>query len=210
MSFSADTCFFSDLGWAVLEVNYRGSTGYGEAYRRALDGQWGVVDVADCVEGARAMVERFGADAHRLVVKGGSAGGFTVLNALARHPGFFRAGISCYGVGDLVQLERTTHKFEARYLHGLVGPYPKLEDLFIERSPVHRASCFRDPLAIFQGTDDKVVPPDQAERIVQALRERRIPHHYRVFPGEGHGWRQSETIRTYYAEVESFLATHAS
>jgi len=210
MSFSADTCFFADQGWAVLEVNYRGSTGYGESYRRALDGQWGILDVRDCVEGAKAVVSRGGIDARRLVVKGGSAGGFTVLNALARHPGFFRAGISNYGVGDLVQLEKTTHKFEAKYLHGLVGPYPEREDLFVERSPVHQARNFRDPLAIFQGSDDKVVPPDQAQRIAQALVENGVPHHYRVFQGEGHGWRKTESVLSYYADVEAFLAEHAS
>jgi len=210
MTFSPDTCFFTDLGWAVLEVNYRGSTGYGETYRRALDGQWGLVDVQDCVEGANALVSRGGLDPRRMVIKGGSAGGFTVLNALARHPGFFRAGISNYGVGDLVQLEKTTHKFEAKYLHSLVGPYPDREDLFVERSPVHRSRSFRDPLAIFQGSDDKVVPPDQAERIVRALEENGVPHLYRVFQGEGHGWRKTETILSYYAEVEGFLAEHAS
>jgi len=210
MTFSPDTCFFADLGWAVLEVNYRGSTGYGETYRRALDGQWGILDVQDCVEGAKAMVSRGGVDPRRMAIKGGSAGGFTVLNALARHPGLFRVGISNYGVGDLVQLEKTTHKFEARYLHGLVGPYPEREDLFVERSPVHMARSFRDPLAIFQGSDDKVVPPDQAERIVSALAESGTPHLYRVFQGEGHGWRKTETILSYYAEVERFLAEHAS
>ncbi len=210
MTFSPDTCFFSDLGWAVLEVNYRGSTGYGESYRRALDGQWGILDMQDCVEGAHAMVSRGGINPRRLAIKGGSAGGFTVLNALAHHPGLFRAGISNYGVGDLVQLEKTTHKFEARYLHSLVGPYPAREDLFVERSPVHKAHRFRDPLAIFQGTEDKVVPPDQADRIVSALQETGVPHHYRVFQGEGHGWRKTETIRAYYGEVESFLADYAS
>lgn len=210
MSFSPDTCFFSDLGWAVLEVNYRGSTGYGESYRRALDGRWGVLDTRDCVEGAKAMVAKGGIDPRRLAIKGGSAGGFTVLNCLAHHPGFFRAGISNYGVSDLVQLEKTTHKFEAKYLHSLVGPYPDREDLFVERSPVRMALCFRDPLAIFQGTEDKVVPQDQAERIVSALQDNGVPHLYRVFPGEGHGWRKTETIRAYYSEVESFLARHAA
>lgn len=210
MSFSPDTCFFTDLGWAVLEINYRGSTGYGESYRRALDGRWGILDMQDCLEGAGALVSRGGIDPRRIVIKGGSAGGFTVLNALAHHPGFFRAGISNYGVGDLVQLEKTTHKFEASYLHSLVGPYPEREDLFVERSPVHMARCFRDPLAIFQGTEDKVVPPDQAERIVSALRETGVPHLYRIFPGEGHGWRKAETIRTYYSEVEGFLARYAA
>jgi len=209
-SFAADTCFFGDLGWAVLEVNYRGSTGYGESYRRALDGCWGVIDTLDCASGARAMVERGVADPRRLVVKGGSAGGFTVLNALAEHPNLFRAGISNYGVVDLVQLELTTHKFEAKYLHGLVAPYPERADLFRERSPLTKADRIRDALAIFQGADDKVVPPDQARMLSEALERSSVPHTCRVFDGEGHGWRRPETIAAYYADVESFLAQRAS
>jgi len=210
MNFSADTCFFTDRGWAVLEVNYRGSTGYGEAYRLALNGQWGVLDTLDCVEGAKAMVAQGIADPQRLAIKGGSAGGFTVLNALVHHPGLFRAGISNYGVTDLAQLEATTHKFEARYLDRLVGPLPQEQKLYHDRSPVHHAHQIRDALAVFQGSDDKVVPLEQAESIVAALKKAGTPHHYRVFDGEGHGWRRAETIETYYKEVESFLEAHAS
>jgi dipeptidyl aminopeptidase/acylaminoacyl peptidase len=210
MSFSADTCFFTDRGWAVLEVNYRGSTGYGEAYRLALSGRWGQLDTQDCVEGAKAMVAQGVADPRRLAIKGGSAGGFTVLNALVHHPGLFRAGISNYGVTDLAQLEATTHKFEARYLDRLVGPLPQQAALYRARSPVHHAHQIRDALAIFQGSDDKVVPLAQAESIVDALKKAGTPHHYRIFEGEGHGWRRAETIETYYQEVESFLETHVS
>jgi dipeptidyl aminopeptidase/acylaminoacyl peptidase len=209
-SFSPDTCFFTDLGWAVLEVNYRGSTGYGERYRQALAGRWGELDTFDCCQGARAMVSQGIADPSRMAIKGGSSGGFTVLNALADHPGLFRAGISNYGVTDLVQLELTTHKFESRYLHSLVAPYPKEIDLYRSRSPVHRGASIRDPLAVFQGADDKVVPPDQAERIVEALKQAGIPHHYRVFDGEGHGWRRSETIQAYYQDLDAFLTKHVS
>jgi dipeptidyl aminopeptidase/acylaminoacyl peptidase len=209
-SFSADTCFFTDRGWAVLEVNYRGSTGYGEAYRLALNGRWGQLDTQDCVEGAKAMVSQGVADARRLAIKGGSAGGFTVLNALVHHPGLFRAGISNYGVTDLAQLEATTHKFEARYLDRLVGPLPQQVALYRARSPLHHAHQIRDALAIFQGSDDKVVPLEQAESIVDALKKAGTPHHYRIFEGEGHGWRRAETIETYYQEVESFLEAHAS
>jgi len=210
MNFSADTCFFTDRGWAVLEVNYRGSTGYGEAYRLSLNGQWGETDTLDCVEGAKAMVAQGTADSSRLVIKGGSAGGFTVLNALAHHPGVFRAGISNYGVTDLAQLEATTHKFESRYLDRLVGPLPAAKQRYHDRSPVHFAHQIRDALAVFQGSDDKVVPLEQAESIVAALKKAGTPHHYRVFEGEGHGWRRAETIETYYKEVESFLEAHAS
>ena len=209
-SFSPDTCFFTDLGWAVLEVNYRGSTGYGERYRQALAGRWGELDTFDCCQGARAMVSQGIADPSRMAIKGGSSGGFTVLNALADHPGLFRAGISNYGVTDLVQLELTTHKFESRYLHSLVAPYPKEIDLYRSRSPVNRGASIRDPLAVFQGADDKVVPPDQAERIVEALKQAGIPHHYRVFDGEGHGWRRSETIQAYYQDLDAFLTKHVS
>lgn len=210
MGFSADTCFFTDRGFAVLEVNYRGSTGYGEAYRLALNGRWGELDTLDCVEGAKAMVAQGVADARRLAIKGGSAGGFTVLNVLVHHPGLFRAGISNYGVTDLEQLEATTHKFEARYLDRLVGAQPKLASLYRDRSPVHHANEIRDALAIFQGSDDKVVPLEQAQSIVDALKKAGTPHHYRIFEGEGHGWRRAETIETYYQEVESFLETHVS
>lgn len=210
MSFSADTCFFCDLGWAVLEVNYRGSTGHGEAYRLALNGRWGELDTTDCVEGAKAMVASGIADKNRLVVKGGSAGGFTVLNCLIHHPGLFRAGISNYGVTDLAQLEATTHKFEARYLDRLVGLLPRDAAVYRARSPLHHAERIRDALAIFQGSDDKVVPLEQAQSIVEALQRGGTRHHYRVFEGEGHGWRRSETIETYYTEVERFLAEHAS
>ncbi len=210
LSFSADTCFFTDRGWAVLEVNYRGSTGYGEAYRLALNGRWGELDTLDCVEGAKAMVAQGMANPKRLAIKGGSAGGFTVLNALIHHPGLFRAGISNYGVTDLAQLEATTHKFEARYLDQLVGPLPQEAALYQSRSPVHHAQKIRDPLAIFQGSDDKVVPLNQAESIVDALKQAGTPHHYRVFEGEGHGWRRSDTIETYYREVGTFLEAHAS
>lgn len=209
-SFSPDTCFFTDLGWAVLDVNYRGSTGYGENYRKALCGRWGEIDTLDCAEGARAMVGQGVADASRMAIKGGSSGGFTVLNVLADHPGLFKAGISNYGVTDLVQLELTTHKFESRYLHSLVAPYPERIDLYRSRSPVNRGPSIRDPLAVFQGADDKVVPPDQAERIVDALRQAGIPHHYRVFEGEGHGWRRSETIQAYYQDLDAFLTKHVS
>ncbi|HOX51314.1 MAG TPA: prolyl oligopeptidase family serine peptidase, partial [Fibrobacteria bacterium] len=139
-SFSPDTCFFTDRGWAVLEVNYRGSTGYGERYRQALAGRWGELDTRDCSQGARAMIDQGVADPSRMAIKGGSSGGFTVLNVLAEHPGLFRAGISNYGVTDLVQLELTTHKFESRYLHSLVGPYPERTDLYHARSPVHRGA----------------------------------------------------------------------
>lgn len=205
MGFHPDACFFTSRGWAVLEVNYRGSTGYGEDYRKALDGRWGELDVEDCVEGAKAMASRGIADPSRLAIKGGSSGGLTVLNALIRHPGVFKAGVSNFGVTDLEAIARTTHKFEERYLDRLVGPLPLARDTYRERSPVLHADRIRDRLAVFQGTEDRVVPPEQARDLVAALEKSGTPHLLRLYEGEGHGWRKSETIGAHYAELLAFL-----
>lgn len=203
--FSAENVFFVSRGWAVLDVNYRGSTGYGEAYRKALDGRWGELDVSDCISGARHLARRDEFDADRIVIKGGSSGGLTVLNALAEAPDLFRAGISCFGVTDLLQLAATTHKFEARYLDRLVGPLPESIDLYRARSPLARAAQIRSRLALFQGECDKVVPPEQAQALSQALEAAGTPHSLRIYPQEGHGWRRSETILRHYEELESLL-----
>ncbi|GBD08583.1 Dipeptidyl aminopeptidase BIII [Candidatus Thermoflexus japonica] len=205
MSYNADAQFFATRGFAYLEVNYRGSTGYGRSYRDALKGNWGVLDVEDAVGGARALVERGLADPRRLVIMGGSAGGYTVLNALIRYPGFFRAGICLFGVTNLFTLAAETHKFEAHYLDTLVGPLPEAAERYRERSPIFHADRIQDPVAIFQGAEDQVVPPNQAEAIVDALRRRGVPHLYRLYPGEGHGWRRAETIIAFYREVLDFL-----
>lgn len=197
--------FFTSRGYAVLDVNYRGSTGYGRAYMDALKGKWGVYDVEDAVSGARAMVEAGLADPERLVIMGGSAGGYTVLRALTTHPGFFKAGVCLYGVANLFTLAAETHKFEERYLDSLVGPLPEASGLYRERSPVFFADRIRDPIAIFQGDEDRVVPKNQSDSIVEVLRRRGVPHEYHVYQGEGHGWRKRETIEAYYAAVESFL-----
>ncbi len=207
-TFNADAQFFATRGWAVLEVNYRGSTGYGRPYQDALKGHWGEYDVEDAVGGARALAERGLADPGRRVIKGGSAGGYTVLNALIHHPGTFKAGVCLYGVSNLFTLAADTHKFEARYLDQLVGPLPEAADRYRAWSPVYHADRIRDPLAVFQGAEDKVVPPDQAESIVQVLRRRGIPHLYRLYEGEGHGWRRAETIRDYYETLLRFLREH--
>lgn len=205
MGFHAEAGFFTSRGWAVLEVNYRGSTGYGENYRRALDGRWGELDVEDCVSGARAMAERGIARPDRMAIKGGSSGGLTVLNALIEHPGTFRAGVSNFGVTDLEALARTTHKFEQRYLDRLVGPLPQSRDTYRRRSPVHQAERIVDRLALFQGSEDRVVPPDQARVLAAALQELGRTPLLRFYEGEGHGWRKAETIRTHYQEVLDFL-----
>lgn len=204
-SFSSDVAFFTHRGYGFLEVNYRGSTGYGRSYMTALRGHWGDYDVRDVVSAAEMLIRRGLADPGRLVVKGGSAGGYTVLNVLIRHPGLFKAGICLYGVTNLFTLATDTHKFEERYLDSLVGPLPDAAARYREWSPIFQADRLRDPIAIFQGAEDQVVPPDQAESIVAVLRSNRVPHVYRLFEGEGHGWRKAETIEAYYREVERFL-----
>ncbi|WP_376790411.1 prolyl oligopeptidase family serine peptidase [Thermoflexus sp.] len=205
MNYNPDAQFFATRGFAYLEVNYRGSTGYGRGYRDALKGQWGLLDVEDAVGGAQALVERRLADPRRLVIMGGSAGGYTVLNTLIRYPGFFRAGICLFGVANLFTLAAETHKFEAHYLDSLVGPLPEAAERYRERSPIFHVDRIQDPVAIFQGAEDRVVPPHQAEAIAEALRRRGIPHLYRLYPGEGHGWRRAETITAFYQEVLDFL-----
>ncbi len=191
-------------GVAVVDVDYGGSTGYGRAYRKALDGEWGVVDVDDCIAAARFLVARGDVDPERLALEGGSAGGYTTLAALAFRD-VFAAGISWFGVGDLESLSADSHKFESRYNDRLVGPYPEAIDLYRERSPVHfldRISC---PVLVLQGLDDKVVPPNQAEAIVAALQANGIPHAYLAFEGEGHGFRGATAIRASLEAELSFL-----
>ncbi len=205
---SADTAFFTTRGWAVLEVNHRGSTGYGRRYQQAMDGLWGEIDVQDVAEGTQAMANQGLCDPKRMAVKGGSAGGFTVLRLLTTRPGLFKAGVSLYGVGDLMSLVEDTHKFEERYLDRLVAPLPAGAALYRERSPLRQVEGIRDCLALFQGSEDRVVPPSQSEGIAKALQARGVPHIYRLYEGEGHGWRKGETIQAYYTEVERFLRTH--
>ncbi len=199
------TQYWTSRGFAVLDVNYGGSTGFGRRYRELLSGQWGVVDVEDCVAGARFLVAQGLADGARLAIRGGSAGGYTTLAALAFHD-VFKAGASYYGVGDLRALDAETHKFESRYNNDLLAPFPERERLYGERSPInaaHRLSC---PVIFFQGLDDKVVLPAQAERMAAAMRAQGIPVAHLAFEGEGHGFRRKETIvRTLEAEL-SFYA----
>ena len=207
-SFHPATQFFTTRGYAVLQVNYRGSTGYGRDYTNALDGAWGVCDVEDAVSGAGYAAEQGWVDGSRLVIMGGSAGGYTVLQALVNRAGFFKAGISMYGISDLFALVATTHKFEARYLDRLVGPLPQAAALYRQRSPLFAADAIRDPVAVFQGEVDQVVPKAQADAIVASLASRGVPHVYHVYEGEGHGWRKTETITHFYTAVEAFLRQH--
>lgn len=186
--------YWTSRGVAVLDVNYGGSSGYGRVYRNRLKGQWGVVDVDDCVNGARFLVEQGLVDGKRLAITGGSAGGYTTLCALTFR-NFFNAGASHYGISDLEALARDTHKFESRYEEGLVGPYPARQDLYRERSPIHFTDRLSCPLIIFQGLEDKVVPPNQAEKMVAALRAKGLPVAYVPFEGEQHGFRKAENIK---------------
>ena len=195
--------FFTSRGFAVVDVDYGGSTGYGRAYRRSLDGQWGIVDVEDCTAAALYLADQGQADRSRLVIRGGSAGGYTTLRALTETDAF-AAGASHYGVADLEALARETHKFESRYLDRLVGPYPARTDLYRERSPIHATERLSCPLIVLQGLDDKVVPPAQAEELVSALDRKGIPHAYVPFEGEGHGFRRAENIRRALAAELSF------
>ena len=203
--YHAGTQFFTSRGYAVLEVNYRGSTGYGKVYREALKGNWGILDVEDAVTGAEFLATTNRADGKRLVIMGGSAGGYTVLRVLTEHPGLFKAAICMYGVSDLFNLALKTHKFESRYLDTLLGPLPEASEVYRARSPLFAADRIKDPVAVFQGEEDKVVPKEQSDSIVASLRARGVPHEYHVYPGEGHGWRKSETIAAFYRDVEQFL-----
>lgn len=196
--------YWTTRGFAVLDVNYRGSTGYGRAYRELLNGRWGVADVDDCVNGARYLVDSGVVDGERLIIRGSSAGGYTTLAALAFHD-VFRAGASYYGISDLEALAEDTHKFESRYLDRLIGPYPETRQRYVERSPIHALERFSCPVIFFQGLEDKVVPPAQAERMVEALRHKGIVVEYLCFEGEQHGFRKAETIeRTLRAELDFY------
>jgi len=207
-TFETRNQFFATRGFAVLGVNYRGSTGYGRTYRDALKGEWGIADVEDVVQGANHLVEQGLADPEKLVVMGGSAGGFTVLRALVEHPGFFAAGVSMYGISNLFTLSTETHKFESHYNDSLVGPLPEASDAHRERSPLFHADRIEDAVLLFQGAEDQVVPREQADQIVETLEQRGVPHEYHVYEDEGHGWRHAETIEHFYETTQSFLKHH--
>ena len=186
--------YWTSRGIAVLDVNYGGSTGYGRAYRERLNDTWGIVDVDDCVNGARFLATRGDADGNRLMIDGGSAGGYTTLCALTFRDQF-RAGASHFGVSDAEALAKETHKFESRYLDNLIGPYPERRDLYVQRSPIHFSERLSVPVIFFQGLEDKVVPPNQAETMVEALRQKGVPVAYVAFEGEQHGFRRAENIK---------------
>ena len=186
--------YWTSRGIVVLDVNYGGSSGYGRAYRARLNGQWSIVDVDDCVNGARYFVQQGEVDGNRLAIRGGSAGGYTTLCALTFRD-VFKAGASHYGISDLEALAKDTHKFEARYLDKLIGPYPERRDLYVKRSPIHFTEHLSCPMILFQGLEDKVVPPNQADKMVAALRAKKLPVAYLTFEGEQHGFRKAENIK---------------
>jgi dipeptidyl aminopeptidase/acylaminoacyl peptidase len=205
--FSLATQFWTSRGFAVVDVDYGGSSGYGRKVRDELDGQWGIVDVDDCCAAAEHLASLGLADPHGLLIRGGSAGGFTVLAALAMRD-VFAAGASYFGVADLSALAADTHKFESRYLDRLVGPWPAARDVYEERSPIHHVDGFDRPLIVFQGLDDMVVPPNQSEMIVAALRAKGVECEYHAYEGEGHGFRKAENIRdSLRSELEFFQRT---
>ncbi|PSB31223.1 S9 family peptidase [Stenomitos frigidus] len=207
--------YWTSRGFAVLDVNYGGSTGYGRAYRERLNGQWGIVDVDDCANGATYLANSGAVDGDRLVIDGGSAGGYTTLAALTFRK-VFKAGASFYGVSDLAALAQDTHKFESRYLDGLIGPYPEAEALYKERSPLYATDRLSCPVIFFQGDEDQVVPPNQAEMMVNALRAKKLPVAYVLFAGEQHGFRKAENIKRtldgefyFYSSVFGFAMADA-
>jgi dipeptidyl aminopeptidase/acylaminoacyl peptidase len=197
--------FFTSRGFAVVDLNYGGSTGYGREYRDRLRGTWGVVDVEDSAAAAHYLADRGDVDPARIEISGGSAGGYTTLLALAVRDEF-AVGVSYYGVADLVTFHEETHKFESHYDDYLVGPWPDAIELYRERSPINHAESISRPLLLLQGLDDKVVPPPQAEVIVDALRQRGIPYAYIAFEGEGHGFRSAENVKRALGAHLSFLA----
>ncbi len=198
------TQLFTSRGYAVLDVDYGGSTGYGREYRKALNAEWGIVDVDDCVAGAEWLVSKGLADPARLAIRGGSASGFTTLAALAFRR-TFSAGTTYFGIGDLRGFVKDTHKFESRYLEGLVGPWPETEQRYLDRSPALHAAKIVVPVLVEQGAEDRIVPPSEAERIVDALWERHVPHAYLLFPGEDHGFRSRDAIiRSFGAELSFY------
>ena len=207
-NFNSYAAYFCTRGYAVMEVNYRGSTGFGRSYMLKLREKWGLVDTEDAAGAAGALAALGLADPQRIVIMGGSSGGYTVLNALIQFPGVFKAGVNLYGVANLFDFVIGTHKFEERYNVSLVGPLPESNERYKAWSPVFHAAQIKDPVAVFQGAEDRVVPPDHSEQIVAALKTNGGPYIYRLYQGEGHGFRKTETIIDFYEHLEMFLKQH--
>ena len=208
VAFNARWAFWVDRGWAVLVPDHRGSTGHGRAYLQAMRGRWGDLDTSDVAAGLRAAGERGWADPKRLVITGGSAGGFTVLNVLAHHPGLCAAGVDLFGVADLLELDETTHRFEKRYLDSIVGPLPEAVDRYRAHSPLSVVEQITAPLLILQGDADVVVPPAQSQMIADRLRAHGRTVELHMYAGEGHGWGRPETVIDELERSEDFLRRH--
>jgi dipeptidyl aminopeptidase/acylaminoacyl peptidase len=204
-SYQEDVQFFTSRGFAVLHVNYRGSTGYGKAYMNMHKGNWGVYDVQDSITGAQHLVNEGLAHQDKLVIMGGSAGGYPVLQALVDKPGFFKAGVCSYGIANQFTLVMDTHKFEERYSDWLLGELPDAAEKYHDRSPLFHAKNIQDALIVFQGDKDVVVPKNQSDAIVAALRRNGTPHEYHVYEGEGHGFRKPENRIDFYEKVMKVL-----
>lgn len=204
-SYSDEVQYFATRGYAVLQVNHRGSTGYGRAYMEKHHLYWGVYDVEDARTGALALAARGLADAGKFIIMGSSAGGYTVLQTLTTYPNVFKAGVNAYGIANQFTLALDTHKFESRYSDWLLGALPQSADRWRERSPIFRASAIKDALIVFQGSADAVVPPSQSEAIVSALKRNGVPHEYYLYEGEGHGFSKPATLEDFYGKLERFL-----
>ncbi|MCA9886799.1 MAG: S9 family peptidase [Anaerolineae bacterium] len=207
-AYDNDAQFFATRGYAVLQVNHRGSTGYGKDYMNMHQGNWGIYDVQDAVDAVKHLAHENLIDGNRAAIMGGSAGGFTVLQALIDEPGFFKAGICMYGVTNQFSLAMDTHKFEASYNDWLLGPLPESAELYRERSPLFHADKIKDALVIFQGSEDPVVPKSQSDSIVATLQRNGTTLDYHVYEGEGHGFRQPKNVIHQYETIEKFLLTH--
>lgn len=208
LAYNEEMQFYATRGFAVLQVNHRGGTGYGKAYKDKHRGNWGVYDVIDAAGGAQHLVDEGVVDPGKLVILGGSAGGYTVLQSLVDKPGFWKAGVCLYGISNqftLVSESNLEWKFESRYSEMMLGPLPEAADRYRDRSPLFHAERIVDPVIVFQGEDDIVVPRSQSDSIVAALAKRGVPHEYHVYPGEGHGWRKPETIEAYLKATLKFL-----
>jgi dipeptidyl aminopeptidase/acylaminoacyl peptidase len=208
LAFDMEVQFFASRGFAVMQVNHRGSTGFGKAYMNKHKGNWGIYDVQDSISGAQYLVDRGLADSGKLIIMGGSAGGYTAWQALIDAPGFFKAAVISYGVANQFTLAMETHKFEERYSDWLLGALPEANSLYRERSPIFYADKIQDAVIVFQGADDVVVPKNQSDMMVAALKRRGIPHEYIVYEGEGHGFRKPETKVDFYNKVMRFLKLH--
>jgi len=208
LEFPREAAYFTSRGYAWLEVCYRGSLGFGQSYKAALNGRWGELELEDVVSAAGEVVRRGLADGLKLVLFGGSAGGLTVLNALAKYPSRFKAGVGLYPVTDMLDPGLVADKFESHYLVSLVGQLPEAASLYRQRSPLYHADQIQDPLAIFHGREDRIVPVGQSEQIAANLRSRGVPVLMQVYEGEGHGFRRAETLEDCYLQIERFLKEH--